>query len=643
MTSLSSRTRYFIAVSATVISVLLRLALDPAWDARLPYITFFPAIMLSAWLGGFGPGLVTTALSAFSAGYLWLPPLRSLQITNPEDQLGLGVFVFVGVVITALNEASRRGTAALAESERRLAVTLASIGDAVLTTDDDGRVTGMNGVASSLTGWIPADAIGKRLEDVFVIVRENSSELAPNPVHEALRDGTVAGLGDRTLLVSRDGRRIPIDDSAAPIRLEDGRAAGAVMVFRDITERRRNEAERDTQDRAARELAAIVESSDDAIVSKDLESTIRSWNRGAERIFGYTAEEMVGRSIRLIIPEDRWGEEDEVLRQLRRGEKVDHFETVRRRKDGRTVPVSLTISPIYSPVGVVIGASKIARDISERKQVEEERAQVLRREQEARAEVERAGRLKDDFLAIVSHELRTPLNAVLGYAQLLLAGVVPPKEILQAVQAIQRNAQAQSRLVESLLDMSRVLAGKLELSLKDVTLSTVIEAAVDAVRPDAVRKNIVLEISDSSNLARVTGDASRLQQVFWNVLSNAMKFTAGGGRVTVVVTTDGPTALIRITDNGRGIAPEFLPHVFDRFKQGKGEGSREQAGLGLGLSLVRELVHAHGGTVSAESEGEGRGATFTVELPLAPSTAADALVPSASIETPERPDQCIAE
>jgi PAS domain S-box-containing protein len=387
------------------------------------------------------------------------------------------------------------------------------------------------------------------------------------------------------------------------------------MVFRDITARRQLEAERESQDRIARELAAIVETSDDAIVSKDLESIIRSWNRGAERIFGYTADEMIGRSIRTIIPEERWGEEDEVLRQLRQGNRVDHFETIRRRKDGTDVHVSLTISPIRSAAGVVVGASKIARDITDRRQAEAARAQSLEREQAARTELERASRLKDDFLAVLSHELRTPLNAVMGYTQLLLSGTVAPDASAHALHAIQRNAQAQARLVESLLDLSRVLAGKLELNAEAVELSSIIELAVDAVTPDALKKQISMRVA-GANSVRVFADGPRLQQVLWNLLSNAIKFTPVGGEVTVDLASTESQAVIRVIDNGRGISSALLPFVFDRFKQGEGESPRSRTGLGLGLALVREMVHAHKGTVTAESAGEGLGATFTVWLPL---------------------------
>ena len=608
-------TRYAIAIAAAALGLLARLSLDAVWQGRLPYITLFPAIMVSAWLGGVGPGLITTLLCALGASYFWVPPLGSLWIVDPAQWLGLAVFVTIGLVISILNEAWRRGTVALVESEQRLAVTLASIGDAVLTTDERGYITGMNEVAERLTGWPSSEALGKAVEDVLVLVPAESGDAVSNPVRQVLRDGAVASLAGHTMLVARDGRRIPIDDSAAPIRLGQHQATGVVLVFRDITDRRRIENERQSQDRLARELAAIVETSDDAIVSKDLESTIQSWNRGAERIFGYSAEEMIGRSIRTIIPEERWSEEDEVLRQLRQGNRVDHFETIRRRKDGSEVPVSLTISPIHSASGVVIGASKIARDITERRQAEAERAQALEREQQARADIERAGRLKDDFLAVLSHELRTPLNAVLGYTQLLMAGALPADGSAHALKAIQRNAQAQARLVESLLDLSRILAGKLELNPEELELWSVLTLAVDALQPEALKANVSLQLGNPIDV-RVMGDGPRLQQVFWNLLSNAIKFTPSGGLVTIDVTTTVGDVLVRVADNGRGISPALLPFVFDRFRQGEGEGAGAQAGLGLGLALVREMVHAHKGTVTAESAGEGLGAVFTVCLPV---------------------------
>jgi PAS domain S-box-containing protein len=620
---LSRPARYAIAVAAAAGGLVLRLAFDPVWEGQLPFITLFPAIMVSAWVGGFGPGLLTTLLAGLGAAYFWVPPLRSLLIVDPAEWLGMSAFFVIGVFISALNEAWRRGTVALADSEQRLAVTLASIGDAVLTTDESGVVRSMNEVAERLTGWGAAEATDRPVEDVVALAPEHAASDVPSPVRRALRDGKVVSVDAHTL-VSREGGRIPIDVSAAPIRLAD-RAGGVVVVFRDISERRRLDQERESRARIARELAAIVETSEDAIISKDLRSTVRSWNHGAEQIFGYTAAEMIGRSIRTIIPDERWNEEDDVVRELGRGNRVNQFETIRRRKDGTDVHVSLTISPIYSPDGLVVGASTIARDITERRQAEAERARLLAREQEARAQIERAGRLKDDFLAVLSHELRTPLNAVLGYAHLLVSGAVPPEGTRRALDAIQRNAQAQARLVESLLDLSRVLAGKLELNADVTELSAVITLAVDAVSPEALKRNISLEVSGAKSV-RVFADGARLQQVFWNLLSNAIKFTPDRGQVTVDLASTDTEAVVRVRDNGRGIAGSLLPYVFDRFKQGEGEGSRSRTGLGLGLAIVREMVHAHRGTVTAESAGEGRGATFTVRLPLllAPETGAPA-------------------
>ena len=389
----------------------------------------------------------------------------------------------------------------------------------------------------------------------------------------SLTHGHVASLDAQTILVSRDGRRIPIDDSAAPIRLAN-RTAGVVVVFRDISERRRLEDERESQDRLARELAAIVETSDDAIVSKDLQSTIRSWNRGAERMFGYTAEEMIGRSIRThysrgTMERRRRGPATTSTREPRRPFRDDSAQEGRQR-----------CASVVDDLAHLLAIRRGRRGVKDRPRHHgtsaggTERAQVLAREQQARADIERAGRLKDDFLAVLSHELRTPLNAVMGYTQLLMSGAMAGDQIPQAYQAIQRNAQAQARLVESLLDLSRILAGKLELNSEVVDISSVLALAVDAVRPEALKKHITLEIAGGSGI-RVFGDAARLQQVFWNLLSNAIKFTPGAGQVTVTVSADDADVTVRVADNGRGI-PRFAVAV--RVRSFQARGRRECAG-----------------------------------------------------------------
>jgi PAS domain S-box-containing protein len=354
---------------------------------------------------------------------------------------------------------------------------------------------------------------------------------------------------------------------------------------------------------AALRLSAIVESSDDAIVSKDLNGTVMSWNRSAEQMFGYTAAEMIGRPILVIIPDDRIGEEDYVLDCVRRGVGVDHYETERRHKDGHRVSVSLTVSPIRAADGTLLGASKIARDISERKRLI--------------AELERANRVKDEFLATLSHELRTPLNAILGYSRLLRGEMMDESGRARAIETIERNATALAQLVTDVLDVSRIISGKMRFDVERCDIGAVVTSAIDSIGPALRARRIELRQQLDPDIGVLAGDPNRLQQVFWNVLSNAVKFTPEGGRIDVLVTRDGSCVRVTVRDTGRGIDPGVLPHVFERFRQGDSSTTRDVGGLGLGLAIVRHYVEMHGGRVWAASEGIGTGATFTIELPLA--------------------------
>jgi PAS domain S-box-containing protein len=363
-------------------------------------------------------------------------------------------------------------------------------------------------------------------------------------------------------------------------------------------------------------LAAIIQSSDDAIVSKDLNGIVQSWNPGATRMFGFTAEEMIGSSITKLFPPDRTDEETAILARLRRGERVDHFETVRRTKDGRLLDVSVSISPIRDATGQVVGASKVARDITERKRAESEREQLLSAERAARAEAERHSRMKDEFLATLGHELRTPLNAVLGWASLLKGHEPDPEAIAHGLEVIERNARLQAQLIEDLLDMSRIVSGKLRLSVQQVELPSVIHSALESVRPASEAKGVRLQHVMDARAGSVSGDPARLQQVVWNLLSNAVKFTPRGGRVQVVLQRVNSHVELSVSDTGEGIAPEFLPLVFERFRQADASTTRQHGGLGLGLAIVKHLVELHGGTVAARSPGPGQGATFTVMLPI---------------------------
>ena len=533
-------------------------------------------------------------------------------------------------------------------------------------------------------------------------------------------------------------------------------------------------------DITARHLAKVVESSDDAIVSKDLNSIVTSWNPGAERIFGYTAAEIVGKSIRIIIPAHLQDEEDVVMARIRAGEKVDHYETIRQTKAGALITISLTVSPIKDDNGVIIGASKVARDVSDRVRLENELrehaentqklsavgavvASTLDREtivqkvtdtatelthaefgaffynvrdqnsgdaymlyalsgapreafssfphpratalfgptfrgespvriddvladprygksapyhgmpkrtpagpqlprgsgqrprwpcdrrsvlrplptrvsspsstsvlalgtaawasvalENARlyGEAQDANRMKDDFLAVLSHELRTPLNAILGYSRLLRGNVLSGEHLERGIETVERNARWLTQIVEDVLDVSRIVSGKIRLDVQAVNLASVIDNAIATIQPAADAKSVKLQTLIDPRVAPVSGDPDRLQQVVWNLLSNAVKFTPKGGRVQLRLERVNSHVEIIVSDTGVGIRKDFLPYVFERFRQGDSGPARKTGGLGLGLSIVRHIVEMHGGVVLAESAGEGEGSTFTVTLPI---------------------------
>ncbi len=368
----------------------------------------------------------------------------------------------------------------LREREQLLATTLRSIGDAVAVTDQRERITFLNSVAERLTGWSGGDATGRPANEVLCLISEDTRQPVDSPITLALRTGEIVKLPPRTLLLGRSGRAIPLDDSAAPIKNEQGDIAGCVMVFRDVTEQRKTE----------------------------------EASRAAER------------------------------------------------------------------------------------------------------EAREANRLKDDFLATLSHELRTPLTAILGWSIMLASGEVKPDASTRALQTIIRNARHLAQLVDDVLDVSRIVSGSLRMEMASLDLASVVEAALETIRPAAEAKSLGLHVKLDRSDIIVAGDPARLQQVMWNLCANAVKFTPAGGHVHVTLERRGSEAHIVIADTGRGIRPEFLPFVFDRFRQGDSTTTRNFGGLGLGLAIVRYLVELHGGTVRAESAGENLGATFTVTLPV---------------------------
>ncbi|MDX2165769.1 MAG: CHASE3 domain-containing protein [Deltaproteobacteria bacterium] len=431
--------------------------------------------------------------------------LGAQMAERAQERQRLSTLLFAGALgalglllsgVAALNAAALQRLLAerrTRESEERLRITLRSIGDAVIATDPHGRVVFMNEVAQALTGWPEREAIGEPLDAVFRIVNEATRATVESPVAKVLREGQVVGLANHTVLLARDGREHPIDDSGAPIRDADRAIMGVVLVFRDVSDRKAMD-----EERAARAAA-------------------------------------------------------------------------------------------------------------------ESRAALALAAREA---AESANRAKDQFLAVLSHELRSPLNAIVGWLAMLRRGL-EGAQLTRALDTIERNVHQQAQLINDLLDVSRIISGKLSIDDEPIDLAAVMHMAIDNARPAAGNKSVRLDASVGALTGSVRGDVKRLLQVVTNLLNNAVKFTPGGGRIDVKLWQRDQTACIDVIDTGVGIAPEFLPHVFDRFRQADESDARAHGGLGLGLSIVKHLIERHGGTVEALSDGVGCGSTFRVCLPLA--------------------------
>jgi PAS domain S-box-containing protein len=365
---------------------------------------------------------------------------------------------------------------------------------------------------------------------------------------------------------------------------------------------------------------AVLEAAPDAMLTVAADGRITMVNSEAERLFDYGREQLIGQPVELLVPECLRHAHADHRRHFHAGPRRRpmgmHLDLVARRRDGTEFPTEISLSPL--PGDGELTVIVVVRDMTERRKVEAERA-ALAREQAARAEAEAANRAKDEFVAIVSHELRTPLTAILGWAVLLQTNRGDNQLVDRALQAIERNARVQRQVIDDLLDVSAMTAGKLSLEVAEVDLPAVLTAAEESVHPVADAKGLSLELDLPERLPPMLGDARRLQQVYWNLLSNAVKFTPEGGRIVVTAreTTDGIEVVVR--DNGVGMSQDLVPQVFERFRQRDSSTARRHPGLGLGLAIVRELVVLHGGTVEAASPGEGAGSTFVVTLPVAPA------------------------
>ena len=368
----SSLKTYILGFVVLAAAVLLRWLLDPLMGDALPLVTIFGAVAAAVWLGGYRVAIPVTVLGYLACSYLFIPPRGSFDLSR-GDVVGSIAYLFTCFLIIAFGEAARIAQARAHQRQEVFRVTLRSIGDAVITTDTQGCITYINGVGEALTGWSHQDALGQPLDRVFHIVNESTRLPVENPATKALREGVVVGLANHTILIKKDGTDCPIDDSAAPIRNEEGYVSGCVLIFRDVTAQRLIERNRVNQLHTAQLLASIVESSNDAIIGKTLDGIIQSWNAAAEQLFGYTTEQAVGQHISLVIPPERLSEEDQIIASLREGKRIEHYETERVRSDGQRITVSLTISPIKDESGNVVGASKIARDVTAQKRAEGDR------------------------------------------------------------------------------------------------------------------------------------------------------------------------------------------------------------------------------------------------------------------------------
>jgi PAS domain S-box-containing protein len=504
-------------------------------------------------------------------------------------------------------------------AEERFYLLLEAVTDyAIFLLDPDGCVLTWNAGAQRIKGYQADEIIGQHFSRFYPPEAIQSGW----PDHE-LRVATAKGrFEDEGWRVRKDGSRFWADVVITALPLENGRPRGFAKVTRDLTERRQQqEALRRSEER----FRLLVEGvTDYAMFMLDPNGYVMTWNSGAERIKGYQADEIIGQHFSRLYPPEavqaRWPEHE-----LQVAAEQGRFEDEgwRLRKDGSRFWANVIISALHDEGGRLRGFAKLTRDLSERKRAEAlhvagtERDAMLDAERNARIEAQHAARLKEEFLATLSHELRTPLSAILGWAQLLRKPGSGNDDILQrGVEAIERNARAQVGLIEELLDMSRMMAGRVRLDVQRVMLSDVIRGAVESAQPTAQSKGVRLETILDPLAGPISGDPARLRQVLWNLLSNAIKFTPKGGRVQVLLERVNSHVEVEVSDTGIGIPPDFLPYVFDRFSQKDTSTARRHGGLGLGLAIAKQLVELHGGRLHAKSAGEGRGAAFIIKLPL---------------------------
>jgi len=620
--------RYGFAVVAVGAALLYKLLLAPVLDEPAPFLLFALAILASAGRGGLGPGLLAAVLSLFSADYFLLEPRLAVGPLEAGQGLRLAMFAVEALAVAliaargyrSLRLANDPERARAGDEARRSADRLRRLVDAgpaaVVGMDERGTVTFWSARAARLFGWTEEDVLGRDLAGLVVPAGERDAWRAERERFLKAGEGAPAGRREMRLL-HRDRTELRVDASVVAER-PDGDWAFTLFLV-DVTDKARAE---DALRRDAAFAACLAGSLTPGVAAVDAEGRVTFVNPAAERLLGVSGEEARGKPLHALVHEpaaEDGGAPCALAGSLRRDAPVAEVEDTFRVAGGATRPVRWAASPLQDGVP---GAVVVFEDDGARREAERGRQDELGREQQARRAAEADARMRDEFMATLSHELRTPLSAIVGWAHLLRTGNLEPADRARAVETIDRSAKSQAQLISDILDVSSIVTGKLRLTTEPVPLRPVVDAAVDTVRPVADAKGVRIE-TDLAGGARIMADANRLQQVVWNLLSNAVKFTPAGRAVRLSVAEGEGQAVIEVRDEGRGIRPEFLPHVFERFRQAEDGNERSQGSLGLGLAIVRHLVELHGGSVQADSAGEGQGATFTVRLPLLPAAGAE--------------------
>lgn len=646
--------RYSIAGVLTSLALALGLAGEGTWGAAATYSLFLGAVMLSSWISGVGPGLMATILGTLAADYFLIAPIHTVSFDSARA-VQLSTFVAVSVLISSLNDSRRRVLNALAaegeQLERRVAGRTAELAttnerlraeidrrnqsernfrglidaapDAILVIDSDGRIIKMNDEAERMFGYSRDELLGR---DVEAIVPERF-----RAAHRASRERYAHSPAIRTIagdLAARraDGTEFPVEIRIGPLEIQVTRSI--VGIVRDITERQRLQQARE---RLVHDLGERVKE------LTALHVTGRLLNEAG------TPRELLARMVKLL--PDAWQYPAVTEARITIGDidvRTDRFEVTPwlqraefRTSDGQAGALDVAyreLRPAAAEGPFLAEERHLIQSLAgmlaayfERLRSEQDRVNLARTEA-ARQQAHEANAAKDQFLATLSHELRSPLNVMVGWTQMLRSGQMGGDAVARGFDVLERSVHLQAKLIEDLLDVSRIIAGKLRMEKRRVDLATIAGAAVDAARPAARTKNVALSATIEPALV-LEADPQRLQQVISNLLNNALKFTPGRGSIRVTVFRAGNAANVAIQDSGIGVSRELLPRVFDRFQQGDSSTTRTHAGLGLGLAIVKHLVERHGGRIVAASEGEGRGSTFTVTLPLLADTSSAATSP----------------